>query len=120
MSPTVVTMVNVPDVRATADWYKTIGFAVPRSHEEDGQMLWALLTFGESEIMLNSGGKPSDAPRREFDLYINANGVDEFYSRFKDRVDVVEPPHDTFYGMREFIFRDFNRFWITFAEPLKK
>jgi hypothetical protein len=31
-------------------------------------------------------------------------------------VDVVEVPHDTFYGMRELIIRDLNRFWITFGQ----
>lgn len=30
-------------------------------------------------------------------------------------LDVVEP-HDTFYGMREFIIRDCNGFWITFGQ----
>jgi len=29
----------------------------------------------------------------------------------------VEGLHDTFYGMREFIIRDLNRFWITFGQP---
>jgi len=35
----------------------------------------------------------------------------------KGRVDVVEGPHDTFYGMRELIIRDLNRFWITVGRP---
>jgi hypothetical protein len=26
--------------------------------------------------------------------------------------------HDAFYGMREFIIRDLNRFWMTFGEPV--
>ncbi|HSB28220.1 MAG TPA: hypothetical protein VLE19_10210, partial [Pyrinomonadaceae bacterium] len=38
------------------------------------------------------------------------------YEQLKDKVDVIELPHDTFYGMREFILRDLNRFWITFGE----
>jgi hypothetical protein len=32
----------------------------------------------------------------------------------------VEDPHDTFYGMREFIVRDNNGFWITFGQPSVK
>jgi len=39
--------------------------------------------------------------------------------RLKDRVEVVEGPHDTFYGMREFIIRDINRLWITFGQPIQ-
>jgi hypothetical protein len=29
---------------------------------------------------------------------------------------VIEGPHNTFYGMREVIIRDLNRFWITFGQ----
>jgi hypothetical protein len=32
-------------------------------------------------------------------------------------VEVVEPLHDTFYGMREFTIRHVNRFWMTFGQP---
>lgn len=38
--------------------------------------------------------------------------------RAADRADVVEPPHGTFYGTRELIIRDLNRFWITFGQSL--
>jgi hypothetical protein len=44
--------------------------------------------------------------------------VDQLYQRLKGQVEVVEAPHDTFYGMREFIIRDINRFWITFGQPI--
>jgi len=113
----VVPMIHVPDVRATADWYGTIGFSVDRTNEEDGEMDWALLSFGSTQIMLNAGGHPSTSHRREVDLYLHVDDVDAAYERLKDRIDVVEGPHDTFYGMREFIVRDLNRFWITFGQP---
>jgi hypothetical protein len=44
--------------------------------------------------------------------------VDQLYQRLKGQVEVVEAPHDTFYGMREIIIRDINRFWITFGQPI--
>ena len=76
--------------------------------------------WGNSELMLSAGGKPSAAHRREFDLYIHIDQVDHLYSRLKDRVQLVEVPHDTFYGMREFIIRDLNGFWITFRTTHRK
>lgn len=114
----VVPMIHVPDVRATIDWYQALGFKVTGTNEEDGEMNWALLSFGSSEVMFNSGGKPSSQHRREVDLYVHVDQVDELYERLKDRVDVVEVPHDTFYGTREFIIRDLNRFWMTFGQAL--
>ncbi len=34
-------------------------------------MSWALLSFGNTELMLNEGGRPSTDYRREVDLYIH-------------------------------------------------
>jgi uncharacterized glyoxalase superfamily protein PhnB len=119
MSQTVVPMIHVPDVRATVEWYSSIGFKLVRQNEEDGEINWAKLTFGNSEIMFQAGGKSSTEHRREVDLYILTDNVDDLYRRLKDRVHVVEDPHDTFYGMREFIMRDINRFWVSFGQPIQ-
>ena len=118
MAQKIVPMIHVPDVKATMDWYASIGFNIVRSNEEDGRVDWALLTFGNSELMLSLGGKPSTSFRREVDLYTHVENVDGLFLQLKDKVEVVEEPHDTFYGMREFIIRDLNRFWITFGQPV--
>jgi len=111
-------MIHVPDVRATVDWYKGIGFDVNNTYGDPGGGLsFAILSFGDSRVMFNQGGRPSTLHRREVDLYIYTEKVDDLYSRLKDSVEVIEDPHDTFYGMREFIIRDLNRFWITFGQP---
>ena len=120
MPQTVVPMIHVPSVRATAEWYTSIGFKLLRQNEEDGEMNWAKLSFGGSEVMLNAGGKPSLEFRREVDLYILVEDVDGLCRRLKERVELVEDLHDTFYGMREFVIRDNNRFWITFGQPVQK
>jgi hypothetical protein len=113
-------MIHVPDVRATVDWYEQIGFAVRATYGNGTAtgLSFAIMTFGESEVMFNQGGATSDKHRREVDLYVEAENVDELYERVKDRVDVVETPGDKFYGMREFIIRDLNRFWLTFGEEI--
>ena len=113
MTGRIVPMLHVPNVSATADWYNSIGFTVVRTVEDDVcEVVWALLGCGDSRLMLNTGGKPSAEHRREVDLYIHVDDVDALYASLKDRVEVVEDVHDTFYGQREFIIRDFNRFWL--------
>ena len=114
----VVPMIHVPDVRATVNWYESIGFRAVATYDNgtpDG-LSFAILAFGNGQVMFNQGGTTSDKRRREVDLYVYVENVDEFYERLKDRVDVIERPHDTFYGMREVIIRDLNRFWITFGQ----
>ncbi len=118
MPKSVVPMIHVPDVRATVDWYQNIGFDVVQTYDNgtpDG-LSFAIMSFGGSRVMFNQGGETSTKRRREVDLYANVDEVDELYSRLKDRVDVIEGPHDMFYGMREIIIRDLNGFWITFGQ----
>jgi hypothetical protein len=113
-------MIHVPDVRATVSWYEGIGFAVKATYaDETGDNLsFAIMSFGDTEVMFNTDGAASDARRREVDLYVYTDNVDELYETLKDRVDVIETPHDQWYGMRELIIRDLNRFWITFGEEI--
>jgi uncharacterized glyoxalase superfamily protein PhnB len=117
----VVPMIHVPDVGATVEWYKMIGFTVicTHEHEDDGELDWAALTYGSSEVMFNAGGMPSTFNRREIDLYIFTDNVDDLYLRLKDRVEVQQPPEDAVYGNREFIIRDNNGFWVTFGQILQ-
>jgi len=120
MSQRVVPMLHVPDVRATIDWYTSIGFTLLRQNDDDGEINWASLTRDGSEIMLSLGGAPSSAHRREVDLYILTDDIDAMRRTLPDPVDIVEDLHDTFYGMRELIIRDNNRFWVTFGQPIAK
>ena len=116
MAKNVTPMIHVPDVRANVEWYTQIGFTVTDTYDDGGSGLsFAILSFGGGQVMFNSGGQGSPQKRREVDLYLDVDNVDDVYQALKDRVEVVEAPHDTFYGMREFIIRDLNRFWITFG-----
>ena len=118
MAEKVLPMIHVPDVRATVDWYQNIGFKVIDTYGNEGEGLsFAILSFGSGEVMFSQGGQPSTRDRREVDLYVYSDDVDDLYGRLKEQVEVVQSPHDTFYGMREFIIRDLNRFWITFGQP---
>lgn len=57
--------------------------------------------------------------RRTVDWYRDiTQDVDGFHDRIRDRAEIVEGPHNMFYGMREIIVRDLNGFWITFGEEV--
>ena len=117
MTGRVTPMIHVPDVSATVEWYKNIGFTVSATYgNERGGLSFAVLSFGSSMVYFNQGGNLSNQRRREVDLYTYTTGVDDLYSSLQERVEVIEGLHDTFYGMREFIIKDLNGFWITFAQ----
>lgn len=119
MPERIVPMIHVPNVRSTAEWYASIGFEIRNVNREcdDGEIDWALLRLGQSDIMLNAGGLSSSARRREVDLYTHVDDVDALRNRLDGKAEIIEDLHDTFYGMREFIIRDCNGFWITFGQP---
>ncbi len=48
----------VRDVPATVRWYRSIGFQVHDEYEDGGELVFARLTFGNSEITLSPGGSP--------------------------------------------------------------
>ncbi|TKR30715.1 hypothetical protein FCE95_11485 [Luteimonas gilva] len=118
MARNIVPMIHVPDVRATVAWYESIGFYLAAANEDCGEMDWASMTYGDGRVMFSAAGRASDAARREVDLYVYSDDIDALRSRLDGRAEIVEEPHDTFYGMREFIVRDCNRFWVTFGQQL--
>jgi uncharacterized glyoxalase superfamily protein PhnB len=119
MQKKVVPMFHVPDVRRTVDWYRDIGFDITVTYGDNrGGSSFAMVSFGTGEVMFSSGGRLSSHHRREVDLYVYTEDVDSLFVRIKDRVEIVEGPHNMFYGMREIIVRDPNGFWITFGEEV--
>ena len=119
MQKKVVPMIHVPDVRKTVDWYRDIGFAVAATYDDNaGGLSFAIVSFGTGEVMFSSGGQLSTRHRREVDLYVYTQDVDDLHARIEDRVEVIEGPHNMFYGMREIIVRDLNGFWITFGQEV--
>ncbi len=120
MPPTVMPVLHVPDVRTTAHWYASIGFTIRAVHEELGVIHRASLVLGQSEMLLTSGGRVSTDERRDVDLYITVSDVEEAFARVTPLAELVEGLHDSRYGMREFMVRDCNRFWLAFGQPIRR
>jgi uncharacterized glyoxalase superfamily protein PhnB len=120
MARDAVPLIHVVDVAATAAWYQNLGFDLVESAEDDGLLTWACMKFGDGEVMFNAGGSASRAPRREVDLFLYVHDCDAWFAEVGGQAELIEGPHDTFYGMREFTMRDLNGFWITFAAHLER
>ena len=108
-----VPMLCVPDMAATVAWYTSLGFTLRERHPDEGEMDWACLSFGTSEIMLVPGhGRPS--------LWFYTDRIDDLYQVFKARqlkalagedapeVRFDENLYEPFYGGRQFGVRDLN------------
>ena len=72
-------MIHVPDVRAAADWYESIGFRILEAHGDGGGTLsFAMLAFGDGHVMFSEGGVTSTARRREVERSFVACTTESF------------------------------------------
>ena len=121
-----VPMICVPDMAATVAWYTSLGFTLQERHPEEGEMDWACLSFGKTEIMLVPGhGRMS--------LWFYTDRIDDLYQLFKSRqlraaqaalagedepeVRFDEDLYEPFYGGRQFSVRDLNGLELKFMSP---
>jgi hypothetical protein len=108
MPPDVIPMIHVPDVASTIAWYVSICSSQSGRAKRMARPTGHTPSFGNSELMLSAGGRPSSEHRREVDRYITVDSVDDCYRRIQDKGQIVEDLHDAFYNMREFIDRDIS------------
>jgi len=129
-------MLGVPDMEATVAWYRAIGFELTASHEEDGRMDWASVTFGGAELMFAPSTEPWRGATSSLSLWIMTDRLDELYALLKGRqlarahaslagqgadtpeVRFTVDLHTAFYGQREFGVRDPNGVEVMFYQPL--
>lgn len=129
----------VADVNETARyWTEVLGFeltlGVLEGTEEtvfgptESRLGFAILKRDDVEIMLQShdsvgaelAGFRASQGGDAVSLYIDVDDVNVLWEELHDEVDVVVELRETFYGAREFAFRDPNGYLIGFAQRLQQ
>jgi uncharacterized glyoxalase superfamily protein PhnB len=122
----VTPMLRVPDVGSALTWYVSLGFTERGRHEEGGILYWAMLSFGNAELMLNRGSTDQDPAvalwfyvERVSDMYevLKARQLHAAQSRDESAVEFVQHLSEPPYGGREFTIRDPNGFSLYFLGP---
>lgn len=124
-----VSMISVPDVAATLDWYESIGFTEIARYEDDGVVNFGMVSFGNAQLMLNLFGRPGP---HDVSLWFYTDKVDQLYQLLKSRqleaaraalagepgdhthIHFIENLYDPFYGGRQFSIRDLNGYTLIF------
>ena len=127
-----ISMISVPDIAQTLDWYKSIGFKETGRFEDGGIVNFGMLSFGKAELMLHPDGRPGP---HDVSLWFYTDQVDKLYRLLKSRqleaaqatltgtpgehrgIDFVEEIYDPFYGGRQFGIRDLNGYALFFLQP---
>ena len=108
-----VPMLTFVDIRAAIAFYESIGFRLEGTdefHYGEGQINWARMSIGAISIMLSINGQ--DCDKADQHLFLNVDDVDSFHAAVADKVTVLHPLRDQFYGVRDFWFKDpFGYHW---------
>jgi len=124
-------MFAVRDMRATVQWYQSLGFTLSDEYEDSGEMVFARLTLGNGEFTLGPGGNPGP---RDVSLWFFTDRVEALYQALKQRqlraaggapnaaageleVRFDEDLYTPFYGGRQFSIRDINGLSLVFWQP---
>jgi hypothetical protein len=126
-----IPMIEVPDVAATLEWYKSIGFTELGRYADSGFVNWGMLSFGGAELMLNMHGTKGD---HDVHLWFYTDRIDELYQLLKSRqleaaratlagepgehrgIEFAHDIYNPFYGGREFSIKDLNGFVLNFLQ----
>ena len=109
-------MLAVTDIDATILFYrKLLGFECVSRMES-----WAALRRDSVEVMISlpNAHEPFEKPMLTGSLYFNTVDVDALWAELKDKVSVVYPIENFFYGMREFAVRDNNGYILQFGQEI--
>jgi uncharacterized glyoxalase superfamily protein PhnB len=114
----------VADMKATAAFYKILGFEVTMSVPETGDdLVWAMMANGKVTVMFQTfeslANELPDIQRTDGGsllLYITLANIQDFFDEIKDKVTVLKGLEKTFYGATEFSILDNNNYVLTFAE----
>jgi ankyrin repeat protein len=122
---------RVPNMRATVQWYRAIGFTVIDEYEDSGDLVFARLSCGKCEFTLSPGATTGP---RDVSLWLYTDRVADFYRQLKNRqsraaavgtspvADAPEVPFEEdlytpFYGGQQFSIRDINGLILVFWHP---
>ncbi|GEO80114.1 VOC family protein [Pararhodospirillum oryzae] len=117
----------VDDVARTVSYYRDVlGFEPLVTVPETVPLQWALLKrddvalmFQESHSLIAQYPVLKDrVPGGGLSLFITVRDVEGLFASVLGKAEILEEPHDTFYGMREFAMLDCNGLVLTFAERI--
>ena len=82
---------------------------------------WACLRKDHVEVMISlpNAHEPFEKPSLTGSIYFTASDVDALWDEIKDRVNIVYPIENFYYGMREFAIRDNNGYILQFGQEIK-
>jgi catechol 2,3-dioxygenase-like lactoylglutathione lyase family enzyme len=114
----------VPDVAATADWYRTnLGFDFTGFPKSPPYVYASMYRDGIEIMLLRQPGyqKPEiTRPGGVWDAYVRIRGLREYYDEVRAKIQLASELTKRPYGDTEFEVRDPNGYVLVFGEIIDK
>lgn len=117
--------IMVDDINKSITFYRNLlDFELVTTVPEKEEYEWALMRNGNAEIMFQTRESLSkEIPSLKnkpiggaLTFYIDMDKINKLYGMLKDKTNLVQDIHTTFYGAVEFTIEDCNGYFLTFAE----
>ncbi len=114
----------VENVNQTVVFYEEVlGFQLVGCVPEEGVFNWAMMSNGNAVVMFQTRESLTEELQYfenkpiggTFTLYIKLKNIEDYFSKIKDKVQVLKHLDKTFYGSTEFSIADINGYVLTFA-----
>jgi hypothetical protein len=130
--------ISVADIGVALDWYVSIGFTETGRYEQDGLVVWGMVSFGEAMIAfgLDVPRNPAGpAGRRDASLWFETTEIEALYELLRSMqlenaraaldggivggtgIRFEEHLYRPFYGGRQFSIRDPDGYDLIFHQP---
>ena len=118
----------VKSVEKSMKYYENVfGFVPgPSVPAPSGGLQWGMVSSGNVQLMFQTASsileEIPDFPVSErggsLSLFIETEDATKLFGDVKDKVEIVIPLKKTFYGKWEFIMKDINGYFVTFASDV--
>jgi len=103
---------RVPDVRQAVEFYTNkLGFSLGFTWPEEEPPAMAGMTLGDVQVFLEKGTAAPDVGV----YFVVGNADDVYEAQVAQGVEVLEPPGDRPYGLRDYMVRDLNGYRLGFG-----
>lgn len=112
-------MLGVADVRVSIEFYtQQLAFKLGDTAEHNGDLSWAHLCHGDTELMLTEVPNPESGRegRKQLFLYFYVEDVVALHSKFSGKEIPISPMRVTEYAMKEFEVEDPDGYQLWFGE----
>ena len=112
--------------RSIAFYTEVLGFTLKQQYPEQSPADWAELTRDDVTVMFQSRKSlAAEIPALENvpigtsqTFYVTVTDIDAHYAQLQGRVEILQEMHTTFYGIKEFSFKDGNGYIFAYAQPV--